>query len=362
MKAAVCRKFGGPLEIESVGLASPSEGEVKVKMAACAICHSDIIALDGGWGGELPAVFGHEAAGIVEAVGPGVTHLKPGDHAVVTLIRSCGRCHYCAQGKTVVCETSFPIDENSPLTDSDGKTITHGLRTGAFAEYVTVHGSQAVAIDKSVPLDSASLLGCGVITGLGSVWNTANVPAGATVVVIGCGGVGLNAVQGAALAGAKTIIGLDLAEDKLEAALAFGATHAFHAGDNEGPDKVRAVTDGRGADFVFVTVGAKIAVDRSHDYLAPAGAVVIVGMPDSGVMGEFEPAEFAFNSHKIIGSCMGSTKVATDIPRLVDFYMQGRLKLDELITGRFSLEEINEAIGSVRRGEALRNVVVFEIS
>ena len=360
MKAAVCRTFGAPLEIEKLELAAPGEGEVKVKVAACAICHSDIIALNGGWGGELPAVFGHEAAGIVEEVGTGVTHLKPVDHAVITLIRSCGHCHYCAQGKNVVCETSFPIDQISPLKDQNGNSITHGLRTGAFAEYVTVHGSQAVAIDKSVPLDSASLLGCGVITGLGSVWNTAQVPAGANVAVIGCGGVGLNAVQGAALAGARTVIGMDLAEDKLEAAMEFGATHVVNASDSDGPEKVRTLTGGRGADFVFVTVGAKVAVDRSHDYLAPAGTVVIVGMPESGVMGEFEPAEFAYNSQRIIGSCMGSTKVSTDIPRLVDFYLQGRLKLDELITGRFSLEEINEAIDSVQRGDALRNVVVFE--
>lgn len=359
LKAAICREFRAPLRIEEIDLAAPNDGEVQVKIAACAICHSDIIFMDGGWGGVLPAIYGHEASGVVQSVGAGVHHVKPGDHVVVTLIRSCGECHYCAQGHQVMCNSTFPLDEKSPLKDAHGAPITHGLRTGAFAEYVTVEASQSVAIPKDVPLDAASLLACGVITGLGAVWNTAQVPAGANVVIIGCGGVGLNAVQGAALCGAKTVIGMDLAPDKLTAALDFGATHTINAADSDAAAKVRDLTDGLGADFVFVTVGAKVAMEQSLSFLSKGGSAVIVGMPENGVMAEYDPGGLADSCQKILGSKMGSARVRIDIPRLVGLYQQGRLKLDELITGRYPLEQINEAAASVRRGEALRNVIVF---
>lgn len=359
MKAAVCREFGRPLVIEDIELAAPGPGEVEVKLRACAICHSDITYIDGGWGGDLPAVFGHEAAGVVTAVGDGVETVQPGDHVVVTLIRSCGHCHYCAQGVTVACETEFALDAYSPLSGANGEKLTHGLRTGAFAESVVVHASQVVAIDKSVPLDSASLLACGVLTGFGAVVNTANVRAGDNVVVIGTGGVGLNAVQGAAIAGAGRVIAIDIAESKLEAARTFGATDGLLASTNDLPDKVRGLTNGRGADFVFVTVGAKVAIDSAAALLAPVGAIVLVGMPESGVMAEYDPGTIAALSQRILGSKMGSGRVAVDIPYLVTLYQQGRLKLDELISGRYGLEEINEAIASVKDGSALRNVVVF---
>ncbi|NQU58081.1 MAG: Zn-dependent alcohol dehydrogenase [Rhodospirillales bacterium] len=359
MKAAVCREFGEPLLIEEVAIASPGPGEVLVKLAACAICHSDIIFMDGGWGGDLPAVYGHEAAGVVESIGEGVDTMAPGDHVVVTLIRSCGHCHYCAQGVAVACETTFQLDQQSPLSSTDGTILKHGLRTGGFAEYVLVHDSQAVAIDRSVPLDCASLLACGVLTGFGAVVNTAAVEAGSSVVVIGTGGVGLNSVQGARISGATTIIAIDVSTDKLKAALEFGATHTINAGDADVADKVRALTGGRGADYVFVTVGAIIAINSDYALMAPTGAVVLVGMPANGVMSEFEPGNIADQSQRILGSKMGSGRVQIDIPNLVSLYQQGRLKLDELISGRYPLDDINEAIASVRRGEALRNVIVF---
>lgn len=359
MKAAVCHEFGAPLVVEDIALSGPGQGAVKVKISACAICHSDIICMDGAWGGTLPAVYGHEASGIVQEVGPGVTHVEPGNHVVVTLIRACGECHYCAQGRHTVCEGKVPIDAEPPLAGTDGADIVQGLRTGAFAEEVVVDGSQICAIPKDVPLDTASLLACGVITGLGAVWNTAEVPSGSNVVVIGTGGVGLNSVQGAALAGARTVIAMDLAEDKLEAAKAFGATHTINAGANDAAEQVKALTEGRGADFVFVTVGARKAIKQSFHLLATAGTTVLVGMPASGTIAEFDPLGFAGAEQRVMGSKMGSSKVRIDIPRLVDMYQQGRLKLDELITGRYPLEEINEAIDSVRRGNALRNVIVF---
>ncbi len=358
MRAAVCREFGKPLVIETVEARSPGPGEIKVRVAACAICHSDIFYAEGAWGGQLPAVYGHEASGVVEEIGSGVKGLRPGDHVVVTLIRSCGHCHYCAQGSPVTCEGHFALDDASPLRASDGSTIHQGLRTGAFAEYVVVDASQAVAIPDEVPLESASLLACGVITGFGAVVNTAKMRPGANAVVIGAGGVGLNAIQAAALCGARTIVALDVVESKLEAARLFGATHAFNPMSVNAREAVRDVTDGRGADYVFVTVGAKAAFDQSLDLMSRAGTLVLVGMPASGVTTEIDPGQIANENQRILGSKMGSARIAVDIPYLVSLYRQGRLKLDELISGRYPLERINEAIASAKSGEVLRNVIV----
>ena len=359
MKAAVCRQFGEPLQIEDVEIAPPGPDEIQVKLAACAICHSDITFIEGGWGGDLPAVYGHEASGTVESLGEGVETLAVGDHVVVTLIRSCGHCHYCQQGAQVACETSFPLDERSPLRSAEGTAITHGLRTGAFAEQIVVHKSQAVSINKDIPFDCASLLACGVLTGFGAVANTANISAGSNVAVIGTGGVGLNTVQGAAICGATTIIAVDVSDDKLDAAKIFGATHTIKISDQKITRQVRELTDGRGADYVFVTVGAKSAIDSAYSLMSPTGAVVLVGMPENGVKSEFYPLNVASQSQRILGSKMGSGRVGVDIPYLASLYEQGRLKLDELITGRYQLDQINEAIASVKNGEALRNVIVF---
>ncbi len=359
MKAAVCYEFGKPLVIENLELDPPQAGEIKVKLAACAICHSDIHYMEGAWGGKLPAVYGHEAAGVVEETGPGVSRAKAGDHVVVTLLRSCGGCYYCAQGAPNMCETAFALDKPGRLHGADGRPILQGLRTGAFAECLVVDQSQVVTLPKEVPLDSASLLACGVITGLGAVVNTAQVPAGSRVAVIGTGGVGLNSVQGAALSGAEQIIAIDLSDDKLAAARRFGATHTINPKTEDAGAAVRALTDGRGADYVFVTVGAKAAVEQGLGLVRKAGALVIVGMPAVGVKTEFETLDFADNGQRILGSKMGSTRLQVDLPKLVTFYQQGRLKLDELISGRYPLEQINEAVASVNRGEALRNVIVF---
>lgn len=359
MKAAICYEFGQPLVVEEIELAPPQAGEVRVKLTACAICHSDILFAEGAWGGTLPAVYGHEAAGIVAELGPEVKGLAVGDHVVVTLIRSCGTCHYCGQGKPYACETKFALDRNSPITKADGSAITHGLRTGAFAEEAVVHASQVVAIPKEVPLESASLLGCGVITGFGAVVNTASVPAYSSVVVIGTGGVGLNSVQGAVQSGASTIIAIDLLDEKLEAARKFGATHVINATKEDVVAAVKDATEGRGADYVFVTVGATKAIEQSYDLMGKGGAVVLVGMTASDVMTEYCPCNIADNSQRILGSKMGSARIQVDIPSLVALYQQGRLQLDELISGRYRLDEINDAIESVKKGEALRNVVVF---
>ena len=359
MKAAVCREFGKPLVIEEVNLADAGPGEVKVKLAATAICHSDISYADGAWGGDLPAVYGHECAGVVESVGLGVTTVKVGDPVVVTLIRSCGHCHGCVRGMPVTCSTQFPLDAKSPITDKSGKPLVQSMRTGGFAEQVLVHESQCVTIPGNVPMTSASLLACGVITGFGAVTNTARVPAGSHVVVIGTGGVGLNSIQGARVSGARTVIAVDIADNKLEAAKGFGATHGINSSKENVLERVMQLTDSRGADYVFVTVGAKGAFDSSYAMLAKGGSTVLVGMPASGVMSEIDPGTMAAYSQNVLGSKMGSARIQVDIPNLVDLYQQKRVKLDELITKTYPLEQINEAIAAVKRGEALRNVIVF---
>ena len=360
VKAAVCREFGALLSIEEITVAAPGTGQVKVDVEACAICHSDIHFIDGAWGGRLPAIYGHEAAGTVSAVGDGVDSVGVGDRVVISLIRSCGACPSCQKGMPVACTGRFSIDGTRPLTDANGESLVHGLKTGTFAEEAIVDQSQVVAIPDDVPITSAALLGCGVITGFGAVTNTARIETGSDVAVIGCGGVGLNAVQGAAIAGAAQVIAVDIADDKLDAAREFGATAGVSAGSDDVADQVRALTGGAGVDYVFVTVGAKPAIEQAFTFVAPGGAVVLVGMTATGVMVEVDATNIAGNSQRVLGSKMGAGRLPVDIPLLVSLYQDGRLKLDELVSKTYPIEEINEAIDAVKRGEARRNVIVFD--
>ena len=358
--AAVCREQGRPLTIEELVLAPPGPGEVEVRVAACGICHSDISYLTGAWEAALPAVYGHEAAGVVVGVGAGVTDVSPGQRALVTLVRSCGMCFFCDHDQPALCDATFPLDATGPLSTPGGEPVVHGFRTGAFAERIVVHESQVVPIPAELPFDCASLLACGVITGFGAVANTARVDAGASVVVIGTGGVGLNSVQAAALAGAQPIVAVDLDDSKLQAARVFGATHTLNPKDEDVRTTVLALTEGRGADYVFVTVGAASAMESGMQLVRRGGDLVVVGMTASGVTAAYDPAELAHDGRSILGSKLGSTLPAVDVPRLAELYAQGRLKLDELITGRYPLEQINEAVASTVSGAALRNVIVFD--
>jgi NDMA-dependent alcohol dehydrogenase len=359
MKAAVCYEYGKPLVVEEVELDPPRVNEVKVKLAACAICHSDVHYVRGDWGSGSPMVAGHEAAGFVSEVGPGVTHVAPGDPVVVTLLRACGHCFYCTIGRPYNCEGEFPVDGESRLRNRDGVPLKRGLRTAAFAEYSLVDQTQVVKIPPDMPLDRASLLACGVITGWGAVVNTAQVTPGSSVVVIGAGGVGLNSVQGARLCGAVKIIAVDLLDNKLEAARVFGATHTINAMRQDALAAVLELTEGRGADCSFATVGSAVAITQASQMIRKGGTAVVVGMPSNA------DAEFTLNAHgltegrTIVGSLMGSARLSVDVPKLVALYQQGRLKLDELISGRYPLDKINDAIESMERGEALRNVIQF---
>jgi NDMA-dependent alcohol dehydrogenase len=361
MKAAVCYEFGQPLVVEEITIDPPKAGEVKVRMAATAICHSDIHILRGEWGGKVPVVAGHEAAGIIEEVGPGVTRVKPGDPVVVSLLRSCGRCFYCTTGAPHICEGDYALNTETRLHTLRGEPIEQGIRTAAFAEYAVVDQSQVVVVPDDMPLDRAALLACGVITGLGAVVNTAKVEPNSSVVVIGTGGVGLNAIQGAALAGAYPIIAIDLLDNKLDAARAFGATHVINATQVDSPQAaVKELTSGRGADYVFVAVGSPKAVSQGFNMIRREGTVVVVGIPEVDATVSLPVSDFIFGGpRRIMGSAMGSTRLSVDVPRLVALYQHGRLKLDELITARYPLEQINEAIAAVEDGKALRNVIMF---
>jgi len=362
IKAAVCYEFGKPLVVEDLCLEPPHAGEVRVKLAAVAICHSDVHLIRGewqGWSQETPVVAGHEAAGRVEAVGAGVTGVAPGDPVVVSLLRSCGRCFACTQGAPFLCEASFPIAGEHRLRHPNGTPINQGISVGAFAEAVVVDQSQVVKIPADIPLDRACLLACGVITGYGAAVNTAQVTAGSSVVVVGAGGVGLNAIQGAALSGAFPVIAVDVLDHKLSAARHFGASHTLNPQTQDLAAEVRALTGGRGADYALITVGSPAALAQSVSYVRRGGVIVAVGMPSAGATAPINVGDFVHNSYRLLGSKVGSARPAVDLPRLAELYRQGRLKLDELITRRYPLDQINAAIESMEHGEALRNVIIF---
>ncbi|HJL89241.1 MAG TPA: alcohol dehydrogenase catalytic domain-containing protein [Acidimicrobiales bacterium] len=360
VRAAVSRGVGMATSIKELLLAAPGADEVRVAIDACAVCHSDLMFLDGGWSIDFPVVLGHEAAGRVVELGEGVDNVAAGDRVVVSLIRACGNCRACQRGHDVACTGDLALLHRSPLSDLDGEPVTHGLGTAAFAEQVVVHCSQVAAFPDTVPPEAAALLGCGVLTGVGAVTNTAQVGAEDAVVVIGCGGVGLSVIQGARLAGADPIIAVDPLPTKQEAALGFGATHAT------GPDGIAELltkaTGGRLADHVFVTTAAPGAFAGAADQLDRMGSLVLVGIPAEGVKINIDPGLLAVANQRILGSKMGTARLAEDVPRLVDQYLAGLLDLDSMVTSTHSLDDIDTAFAEARSGEAIRTVVVFDHS
>jgi S-(hydroxymethyl)glutathione dehydrogenase/alcohol dehydrogenase len=363
MRAAVCWELGKPLVVEDVVLDTPKVGEVRVRIGATAICHSDVHLVRGDWAGwsstPPPVVAGHEAAGVVQEVGPGVTRVRPGDHVVVSLLRTCGGCVPCLTGAAYLCEGQFALMTEHRLHTRAGQPLNAGIRVAGFAEAVVVDQTQLVPVPADLGLDRACLLACGVITGIGAVLNTAQLTPGSSAVVIGAGGVGVNAIQGAALAGAAPIVAVDIVPRKLPVARSFGATHAVDGRQGDLPARVRELTGGRGADYVFVTVGSPAAVSQALTLVRRGGTVVLVGMPAAGATAPIPIGDFAGSGLRLLGSNMGSTRLGVDVPRLVRHYREGRLKLDELVTARYPLEQINEAIVAMEGGEALRNVILF---
>jgi S-(hydroxymethyl)glutathione dehydrogenase/alcohol dehydrogenase len=359
MKAAVFHGPHKPLTIEDVDIDKPLRREVLVRVVASGVCHSDLHFVDGYYPFPTPAILGHEAAGIVEAVGPQVSEFKPGDHVIACLSVFCGQCEYCLTGKTHLCQTR-PVRANTepPKLSWKGQPVNQFANLSAYAEQMLVHENALVKIDDEMPLDRAALIGCGVTTGVGAVLNTARIEAGTMVAVFGAGGVGLAVIQGARIAGARMIIAVDTVEAKFAKARELGATHTVNASKDEPAKMIRTLTGG-GVDYAFEAIGLKIAAEQCFDCLKPGGTATIIGMIPVGQKIELDGPMF-LREKKVQGCSMGSNRFKVDMPRYIEFYRQGRLKLDEMITRRGRLEDVNEAFRAMKAGEVARTVLMFE--
>ncbi len=364
MKAAVLHAPETELMIEEVQLEALQAGEVLVSLAASGVCHSDWHVVTGATVHPLPVVLGHEGAGIVDAVGEGVTYVKPGDHVILNWAPDCGHCFYCLRGQPNLCETFVgPLWAGTLL---DGTTrlrlgtepLYHFSGLSTFAEQTIVPQQTCVPIRKDVPLKVAALVGCAVTTGVGAAMNTARVRPGDQVVVFGCGGVGLNILQGAALCGAETIIAVDRTAAKMDLALTFGATHTVLAGDHT-IAVIHDLTGGRGADIVFEAIGVPAVQEMALETVRPGGMLVLVGIAPMGTTTNFPGAILARQEKRVVGSYYGSAHPRRDFGMILDLYVAGRLKLDELISREYALEEINEAYAAMLTGEIARGLIVF---
>ena len=363
MKAAVFRKTHAPLTIESVEIDKPWGREVLVRTAATGVCHSDLHVVDGlgRWPLDRPIVLGHEGAGVVEAVGGDVTTLRPGDHVVACLSGFCGACAQCLDGHPNLCTGGLVAraDSAAPRLSQGGAPLRQFIGIASYAEWMLLHENSVVKIDPDLPLDRATLVGCGVLTGVGAALRTSGLQAGQTVAVFGCGGVGLAIVQGARIGGARQIIGVDVFESKLEIARRVGATHVVSSAQDDPVKAIRALTKGAGVDHAFEAVGNAKLVRQAIESLAIRGTATIVGVlpPDATI--EF-PWMAIRPECKVQTSRMGSNRFRMDIPLYLEFYRQGRLLLDEMVSRRGRLEDINEAFRAMKAGEVARTVLTFD--
>lgn len=362
MLTPVLRRPRAPLELMEVELDRPSTGEVRVQMAASGVCHSCLHVMDGSvTGAPMPIVLGDEGAGVVTAVGLDVSGITVGDHVIISWAPSCGRCGYCLAGRPVLCleqpTFGYLADGTTRMHSPSGDV--HHFGPATYAPEIVVPASCAIVIRRDMPLDRAALIGCSVMTGVGAVINTAQVPTGASVAVFGCGGIGLNVVQGAALVSASPIIAVDLMDAKLQYAQAMGATHTLRADDSDTAAAIRAIVPG-GVDYAFVAVGSGAAAVAAWGSLAPGGTCVMLGiLPTGETLSIPEPNDLMGREVRLIGSRYGSARPATDFPKLVDLYLAGRLRIDELISRRYPLEDINEAHRALADGEVARSIIVF---
>lgn len=358
MKAAL---FHGPnqdLTIEQIDVDKPGPREVLVKTAASGVCHSDLHFVEGHYPFQSPGILGHEAAGIVEEPGELVADFKPGDHVIMCLSVFCGNCAYCLSGRPNLCrspETQRRPDQ-APRLSWNGAPVAQFANLSTYAEYTLVHENALVHVRDDMPLDKAALIGCGVMTGAGAALNTANVQPGTTVAVFGAGGVGLSAIQGARIAGARQIIAVDMFEHKLALARELGATHSVDASSGDPVAQIKDMTDGEGVDYSFEAIGLKNVAEQCFDAIKRGGVATIIGMVPLGQKLEI-PAHELLSEKVLQGSSMGSNRFRIDMPALVDFYMQGRLKLDEMVTRTGALEDVNEAFRAMKAGEVARTVL-----
>jgi len=361
MKAAIFKGPNQPLSIEQVDIDDPKEREVLVRTVASGVCHSDLHFVDGYYMWPTPAILGHEAAGVVEKVGSQVSYLKPGDHVIACLSVFCGYCEECMSGHPNLCSNRAATQRaagDKPRLAQKGTLVNQFAELSGYAEKMLVHENALVKIDDDVPLDRAALVGCGVMTGVGAALNTAKVAPGSSVAVFGAGGVGLAVIQGARVAGARMIIAVDMFPSKLELAKKLGATHAVNAKDKNPVDEIRNLTGG-GADYSFEAIGLKVAAEQAYECIAPGGVATIVGMVPLGQKVEVDGFSLLFEK-RIQGCFMGSNRFRIDMPRIIDLYRQGRINLDDMVSRRGKLEDVNEAFRAMKAGEVARTVLMFE--
>jgi len=360
MKAAVFHGPNLPLSIEDVELDKPQDREVLIKTVASGVCHSDLHFVDGLYPYPAPAVLGHEAAGIIEEVGKQVTYVKPGDHVICCLSVFCGNCEQCMSGHPNRCSNKQATQRNpadKPRISQKGKPVNQFLDISSYCEKMLLHENAVVKIREDLPLDRAALIGCGVTTGVGAVLNTAKIEPGSTVAVFGAGGVGLAAIQGARIAGARKIIAVDMFEGKLAMAKRLGATDTIDASSSDPVDEIRKLTGG-GVDYSFEAIGLKKAAEQAFNSLKAGGTATVIGMIPVGQKVEIDGYMF-LTERKLQGSNMGSNRFRIDMPKYIDFYLQGRLNLDDMISQRRKLEDVNDAFRAMKAGEVARTVLMF---
>ena len=372
IKAAVLNRIGlpapysesRPLEVVDLDLAPPGRGELLVRIVAAGLCHSDLSVIDGSRPRPVPMAIGHEAAGVVEALGEGVTDLSPGDHVVLVFVPSCGRCRACAPGRPALCEPGAKANGAGTLLSGErrlsfrAEPVNHHLGVSAFASHAVVARESCVKIDPALPLELAALFGCAVLTGVGAVVNTARVEPGASVAVVGLGGVGLSAVLGAEVAGARQIVSVDLSDEKLVFARTLGATDTVNAGRPDAVQTIRSLTGG-GVEVAFEMAGAVPALELAYGVTARGGTTVTAGLPHPDKRMALAPVSLVAEERTLKGSYIGSAAPLRDVPRYIALFLAGKLPVDALLTHRLTLEEINEGFDRLRDGIGVRQVVVF---
>lgn len=359
MKAAVLYEQKKPLVVDDIEIEDPKKEEVLVKIAAAGVCHSDLHLIEGLWPAPLPLVMGHEGAGVVERIGPDVTMVEPGDHVILTWVASCGVCRQCSVGRPYLCNSGprMVMKDGTTRFKKGEQRMFHQTGVSSFAEYSVVHQTACVKIRPDAPLDKCALIGCAVTTGVGAVFNTTRVRPGSSVVVFGCGGVGLNVVQAAAMVSASTIIAVDIFDNKLEMAKRLGATHTINASRDDPRETIMALVEG-GVDYAFEVIGLPEVVVQAFESINAAGTAVMVGMPPLGSTVTINTLGL-FVGKTLTGAPYGSSRPRVDMPMLVDLYMSGKLKLDELVSRSYSLEQINDAFDALKKGEVARSIIRF---
>lgn len=358
MKAAIFEEANKPLSIEDVDIIDPRPGEVLVRNSCSGVCHSDLHFVDGLWQLPTACVLGHEAAGVVEAVGEGVTYVKPGDRVIMSFRPFCGKCYYCLGGRPNLCNDPEIGAASASRLTWKGKPILQFASVGSFAEMMVTSENGVVKIPEEMPMAEAALIGCGVMTGVGAALYTAAVPGGAEVAVIGCGGIGLNIIQGCRIAGAAKIIAIDIIDSKLEMASQFGATHTINSANENLDEAIMELTQGNGVEYAFEAIGVPAAATQAFNITRAGGTTVVVGMHPLG--SEISvPGPAFLQEKKLVGCMYGSTRFREHMPKLIDLFLQDKLDLTSLVSRRLKLEDVNEAFRSMKAGEVARSVLEF---